>query len=179
MLDPDQDFGRDSVSTILATDLHLETSGPWLPQDSHEIQFPDLTSPRPVDILGRLLDGESSREHGITSSSRLALDGGDMLDYSETVFLESYNSLDMGLGGNHRQSTSIVVRSPSDVEGSAAAVGTHLTNGRSSGNSSAQGAPSWPFSPSAVWNADRGCKIGSQKLPYNIHSISQGYSSSW
>jgi hypothetical protein len=41
MLDPDQDFGRDSISTnILATDLGYETSSFWLPKDSHEIQFP-------------------------------------------------------------------------------------------------------------------------------------------
>ncbi|CAM6003226.1 unnamed protein product, partial [Sphagnum balticum] len=74
MLDPDQDFGRDSVSTILATDLGFETSSPWLAQDSHDIQFPDLTSPKPVDILARPLPGESSRESAITSNSRLPLD---------------------------------------------------------------------------------------------------------
>jgi hypothetical protein len=55
MLDPDQDFGRDSISTnILATDLGYETSSLWLSKDSHEIQFPYLTSPKPVHILQRL-----------------------------------------------------------------------------------------------------------------------------
>jgi hypothetical protein len=96
MLDPDQDFGRDSISTnILATDLGYETSSLWLPKDSHEIQFPYLTSPKPVDILQRLLDGESSREHPSTSNSKLALDRGEMIDYSETKFLENYNFFDV------------------------------------------------------------------------------------
>jgi len=126
MLDPDQFFGRDSISAnILATDLGYETSSLWPPKDSHEVQFPYLTSPKPVDILQRPLDGESSREHPSTSNSRLALDGGEMIDYSETKFLENYNFLDMGLGGNHRQGSSIVVRSPLDFEGLAAAVGAH------------------------------------------------------
>jgi hypothetical protein len=41
MLDPDQDFGRDSIITnILTTDLDYETNSLWLPKDSHEIQFP-------------------------------------------------------------------------------------------------------------------------------------------
>ncbi len=158
MLDPDQDFGRDSVSTILATDLGFETSSPWLPQDSHDIQFPDLTSPKPVDILARPLPGESSRESAITSNSRLPLDRGEMIDYSETKHLESYNSLDMQLGGNHGQSSSIV-RIPWDVEGPAAAVGTHWMNGTSSRNSPAHRGPAVP-----VAHHQHGMVIGDARL---------------
>ncbi|KAH9530419.1 hypothetical protein CY35_U000100 [Sphagnum magellanicum] len=158
MLDPDQDFGRDSVSTILATDLGFETSSPWLPQDSHDIQFPDLTSPKPVDILARPLPGESSRESAITSNSRLPLDRGEMIDYSETKHLESYNSLDMQLGGNHGQSSSIV-RIPWDVEGPAAAVGTHWMNGTSSHNSPAHRGPAVP-----VAHHQHGMVIGDARL---------------
>lgn len=171
MLDPDQDFGRDSVSTMLATDLGFETS-PWLPQDSHDIQFPDLTSPKPVDILARPLPGESSRESAITSNSRLPLDRGEMIDYSETKHLESYNSLDMGLGGNHGQSSSIV-SIPWDVEGPAAAVGTHWMNGTSSRNSPAQRAPAVPVSHHQHGMLIGDARLGPRSWPATSVSSSQ------
>lgn len=110
---PPSNFAEDSVSPILATELDIDTSGP---SQLTELQFPDSSSPAPMDISPRPLHDEVFGDSNDASTSgREPLEEGEILELSDTSNGDA--SQNRTRTQNHGRGSPTVVGAPWDVGG--------------------------------------------------------------
>lgn len=113
--DVNTDFAADSVSPILAAELDVDTGRP---SQLAELQFPESSSPAPMDISPRPLHDDvfgDSSGNDVSTSGRGSLEEGDILEHSHVM--NGTASESMTQIHEHGQGSPTVVGAPWDVGG--------------------------------------------------------------
>lgn len=99
-------FTEDSISPIIATELDIDTGRP---SQLTELQFPDSSSPAPMDISPRPVHDDvfdDSTTYDVSTSGREPLEEGEILENNDTI---------NGFGSQSRSHAHDRVRRPTDV----------------------------------------------------------------
>ncbi|KAG0627581.1 hypothetical protein M758_2G212100 [Ceratodon purpureus] len=111
------DFAEDSISPIVASELEIDTGRP---SQLTELQFPDSSSPAPMDISPRPLHDdvfEEATANDVSTSGREPLEEGEILENNDTI--NGFGSQSRSHAHDCVRGSPTVVGAPWDVGGSA------------------------------------------------------------
>lgn len=115
--DGNADFAEDSISPIVATELDIDTGRP---SQLTELQFPDSSSPAPMDISPRPVHDdvfEDATANDVSTSGREPLEEGEILENNDTI--NDFGSQSRSHAHDRVRGSPTVVGAPWDVGGSA------------------------------------------------------------
>ena len=114
--DGNGDFTEDSISPIVATELDIDTGRP---SQLTELQFPDSSSPAPMDISPRPVHDdvfEDATANDVSTSGREPLEEGEILENNDTI--NGFRSQSRSHTHERARGSSTVMGAPWDVGGS-------------------------------------------------------------